>query len=173
MAKRLQFDENDDVIASMKWRINNIIKNTKNQLTLQTLLHMNKDLIERKTSDLALFHDELVGYESQMLSYDAIKLRFQKVHQDLCKAVEFIQTVSQVAPSIFPLFDRAQQYMDTMRNMLLAIPDFDSIERDDYKDYLDLLHRLEDWLIDYSMYVKKMESSVKHEAIKMTDNISS
>ena len=173
MAKRNTDSDSSEAIASLKWRINNLVKNTRNQQSLETLLHMKRDLIERKTTDLEMFHSELVEYESQMLSFDAIKERFDKVYKNLTQALQFIENISQVAPHAFPIFDKANQYMETMKNMLISIPDFDSMKRDDYKDYLDLLHRLEDWLIDYSMYVKKMENTIKDQVIKSQEAVQS
>ena len=171
MAKRNTGDDDGEFALSLKWRINNLVKNTKNQKSLEVLLHMKKDVIEGKVSDFSTFDEELRSYESQMISFDAMKERFDKVYSSLSQALIFIENISQVAPTAFPIFDRANQYMETMRNMLISIPDFDNMKRDDYKDYLDLLHRLEDWLIDYSMYVKKMENTIKDQVIKQHETV--
>ena len=160
MSKRSCGVDEAEILSSLKYRINNIIKVSSNQKVLETLLHMKRDIQEGKDIDYSMFELELREIEANQVTFDGFKKRYENVYKKMEQALKQIETIAQYAPSAFPVFEKSGHYLEMMKNLLISLPDFDTVSREDYLDYLDLLHRFEDWLTDYAIYIKKWKNNL-------------
>lgn len=156
---------NEELAAALKYRINNIVKFSHSQKVLETVLVMKKVLqdhgenIDGKT--LKEFDKKLRSIEGAQTSYDTLKKRFDICFGNLTKSLQQLEHIRDYAPTAYPIFEKCHIYLDKLQSMIVGIPSFDEIKVDDFKGYIDLLRRIEDWIVDHNMYITKMKQDIQ------------
>ena len=167
-SKRNMTLDNSEKLDSLKYRINNIVKSSRKQSEMETVLRIKNKIINRQEFDVDQFLVDLEIIEANQITFDTFKKRFDKTYEDLHMITTLLgslqeSTVPEIGENfkIYDIFETAHKFMDQLKHISAMVPDFDQVEFDDIIGYTDLLIRIEQFTIDFKTYIKRLKRAIQ------------
>ena len=109
------------------------------------------------------FTDVLINLrinEASQIDYNTFVKRYEHAYNELSKLITQFDAIRQYSPTMYEVFDLANEYIKKLREYSTSFLGLEKTKDEDILGYTDLLLRIEHFIIDFGVLLRKLRREI-------------
>ena len=168
ISKRSSENVDSDLIPSLKFRLNSLMKYTIYKDDLISILEMKKALSDTDSSFINFvdLQNKVEKLESKQPDIVSFKYRVNVVCQRMDNALETMKKLTAMSQSAAQVLKEGIDALAKLQILAANIPDFNNMHPLDLDGYSTIILSAEQWLNDFERFIRKSKQTCKVNLIQ-------